>query len=74
MLRDARRCCGTLTWTRREGVLDHVILKFFAPGQRTSLVRSRDTNSLPIGVELLCPSRDGRSPYECVCFDIPYTL
>ncbi len=52
----------TLTWTRREGVLDHMTWKFFARGQRTFLVRSRDTNSLPAGAELLCPSRDGRSP------------
>jgi len=36
--------------------------------------KSRDTSSLPIGAELLCPLRDGRSPYEYVCFDIPYTL
>ncbi len=53
---------------------DHVIWKFFALGQRASLVRLRDTISLPTGAELLCPLRNGRSPYECVCFNIPYTL
>ncbi len=55
-------------------MLDHVIWKFFVSRQRTFLVRSRDISSLSTGAELLCSSRDERSSYECICFNISYTL